>query len=312
MPSRPNPHGPRFRCKSKFRKKLGRSLIVNDKRQIYQYAHVAMATRFELHLVHHDAGEAAHAAAAVWDDMDQLEQEISRYIPHSDISRVNGSPAGRVVLVREAAMDIISFGKEVWEQTNGAFDLTIGPLAAVLVWPNGFPREPTPEELAAAKARCGYQHVQVAPEEFAVIPKVDDMLLDPGAVGKGYALDQAANLLSEDWGMTDFLLNAGTSTLLAAGTMPEGEGWSVTAGSPQPFWLKDEALSGTGFEVKGAHVIDPRTAKRVDISRVIRWAMAPTATLADALSTAFMVMNRKEIAHFLKSYPTVRAIFHEG
>ena len=287
-------------------------MIVNQKRQIYQFAHVAMATRFELHVVHHDAGEAAQAAAAVWEDMDQLEQEISRYIPYSDFSMINGSPAGRVVQVREAAMDIISFGKEVWEQTGGAFDLTIGPLASVLVWPNGFPRDPASEELAAAKARCGYQHVEVDAEEFTVIPKVDDMLLDPGAIGKGYALDQAANLLHEDWGMTDFLLNAGTSTLLGVGTMPEGEGWSVTAGSPEPFWLKDEALSGTGFEVKGAHVIDPRSAKRVDISRVIRWAVAPSATLADALSTAFMVMNRKEIDQFLKSYPTVRAIFHES
>ncbi len=271
-----------------------------------------MATRFELHVVHHHAGEAAQAAAAVWVDLDRLEMEISRYVPYSDISRVNGSPAGRVVQVQEAAMDIISFGKAVWEQTNGAFDLTIGPLAEVLVWPNGFPRDPTPEEWAAARARCGYQQLTVNEEEFSITPEVDDMLLDPGAIGKGYALDQAANLLREDWGMSDFLLNAGTSTLLGVGSMPEGQGWSVTAGSPEPFWLQNEALSGTGFEVKGSHVIDPRTAKRVDISRVIRWAVAPTATLADALSTAFMVMNRKEIAQFLKAYPTVRAIFFEG
>ena len=75
-----------------------------------------MATRFELHLVHHEGGEAAQAAAAIWEDLDQLEQEISRYVPHSDLARVNGSAAGREVIVREAAMDIISFGKEVWEQ----------------------------------------------------------------------------------------------------------------------------------------------------------------------------------------------------
>lgn len=283
---------------------------MNQAKQIFQFAHAAMATRFELHLAHHDASEAAQAAEAIWDDMDRLEQEISRYIPHSDISRINGSPAGRVVLVREAAMDIVSFGKEVWEQTNGAFDLTIGPLATALVWPNGFPREATREELAAAQARCGYQHLLVDQAEFRVTPMVDDMLLDPGAIGKGYALDQAAHLLKEDWGMSDFLLNAGTSTLLGCGSMPESEGWSVTAGSPEPFWLRNEALSGTGFEIKGAHVIDPRTAKRVDVSRVIRWAIAPGGALADALSTAFMVMNRKEIAKFCAAYPTVRAIFH--
>lgn len=281
-------------------------------RAIHQFAHAAMATRFELHIVHDDRAEAVQAAEAVWEDMDRLEQEISRYVPHSDISNVNGNAEPKTTLVREAAMDIVSFGKDIWEQTNGAFDLTIGPLAGVLVWPNGFPRDPTPEEWAAAKARCGYQHVVVDEAEFTVTTLVPDMLLDPGAIGKGYALDQAANLLREDWGFTDFLLNAGTSTILGSGTMPEGEGWSVTAGSPEPFWLKDEALSGTGFEIKGAHVIDPRTAKRVDVSRVIRWAVAPSATLADALSTAFMVMNRKEIQQFLRKYPNVRAIFHEG
>lgn len=273
---------------------------------------MAMATRFEMHLAHTDAGHATLAAQAVWDDMEQLEQEISRYVPHSDISRINGSHAGREIIIREAAMDILSFGKDVWEQTDGAFDLTIGPLAAVLVWPNGFAREASPEELASAKNRCGFQHLILDPGEFTVTPQVDDMLLDPGAIGKGYALDQAAHLLRADWGITDFLLNAGTSTLLGSGAMPEAEGWSVRAGSPDPFWLKDEALSGTGFEIKGAHVIDPRTAKLVDVSRVIRWAVAPGAALADALSTAFMVMEKKEIDRFRANYPEIRAIYYEG
>lgn len=284
---------------------------MSELRQIYEFAHVAMATRFELHLVHCDRGEAAQAARAVWEDLDELEQEISRYVPHSDISRINGSEAGRVVLVREAALDIVSFGKAVWEETGGAFDLTIGPLAEVLVWPNGFPREASGEELAAARARCGSEHLAVDEAECTVTPGVGGMLLDPGAIGKGYALDQAAHLLREDWGMGDFLLNAGTSTVLGSGRMPEGEGWSVRAGSPEPFWLRDEALSGTGFEVKGAHVIDPRTARLVDISRVIRWAVAPSGTLADALSTAFMVMSRKEIARFCAENPSIRALFYE-
>jgi thiamine biosynthesis lipoprotein len=285
---------------------------MTDSPRIHSFSHLAMATRFEMHLVHSDAAEAGMAARAVWEDMDRLEQEISRFVPHSDISRINGSHAGREVIVREAAIDILSFGKEVWEQTKGAFDLTIGPLAAVLVWPNGFAREASAEELTAAKARCGYQNLTIDPAEYTVTPQVDNMLLDPGAIGKGYALDQAANLLKEDWGLHDFMLNAGNSTLLASGTMPEGQGWSVRAGGPEPFELKNEALSGTGFEVKGAHVIDPRTSSLVDIRRVIRWAVAPGGALADALSTAFMVMSPAEISDFRAAYPQIRAIFHEG
>lgn len=284
---------------------------MSDPVRIHQFAHVAMATRFEMHLVHEDAGWAAQAAQAVWEDMDQLESEISRYVSWSDISRINGSPAGRVVQVREATMDILSFGKEVWEQTGGAFDMTIGPLLEVLVWPNGLPREATREEWESARARCGFNQLVLDPVEFTATPLVDDMKIDPGAIGKGYALDQAAHLLREDWQMTDFLLNAGTSTLLGVGRMPCGEGWSVTAGSGEPIWLRDEALSGTGFEIRGAHVIDPRKARCVDVSRIIRWSLAPGGALADALSTAFMVMNRKEIRKFCAEYPTVRAIFVE-
>ena len=283
-----------------------------SERMIHTFGHVAMATRFEVLLTHADVGEATQAAMAVFDDIDRIEQELSRFIPHSDISQINGSHAGRVLLIREAAMDVLGYGKEIWAQTGGAFDLTIGPLAQALVWPNGFPREASREELAAARARCGYDKLDLDPSEFTAIPRVSDMLLDPGAIGKGYALDQAAILLREDWGMNDFLLNAGTSTLLASGGMPDGAGWSVRAGAPEPFELKNEALSGTGFEIKGAHVIDPRTARLVDVGRVIRWAVAPNATLADALSTAFMVMSKREIAAFTRTRPGIRAIFHGG
>ena len=137
------------------------------------------------------------------------------------------------------------------------------------------------------------------------------MQIDLGAIGKGYALDQAAELLKERYEIKNALLNAGTSTVLGVGSMPDRDGWLVRAGAPEPFALHDEAVSGTGFQVKGAHIIDPRTAKLVDLRRTIRWAIAPNATLADALSTAFMVMNRKEIAAFRRVYPEVRVIYCE-
>ena len=279
---------------------------------LHRFSHEAMATRFDLTLVHHEAGAAEQAAHAVWDDIDNLEQQLSRFISWSDIGRLNGSEAGRVVDVSEAAMDCLSYGKEVWEQTSGAFDVTIGPLYAVLRGPDGGPHRATADELTAAKARCGYHLLDLDAAEFTVTPRADNMQIDLGAIGKGYALDQAAGLLRERFGITNALLNAGTSTVLGVGSMPEKDGWLVRAGAPEPFALHDEAVSGTGFQVKGAHVIDPRTAKLVDLRRTIRWSTAPNATLADALSTAFMVMNRKEIAAFCRTYPEVKVIYCES
>ena len=182
---------------------------------LHRFGHEAMATRFELTLAHDEAAVAAQAAREVWADIDALELQLSRFVPHSDIGVLNGSPAGRVVDLHEAAMDCLSYGKEIWEQTGGAFDVTIGPLYAVLRHPDGSPRKAAAEELKAAQSRCGYQLLELDPEEFTAIPRADDMQIDLGAIGKGYALDQAASLLRERFGIASALLNAGTSTVLA-------------------------------------------------------------------------------------------------
>lgn len=267
-----------------------------------------MATRWEFYIVHEDQGYAASAAHAAFDDVDRLENELSRFRPWACISRINAAEAGQAVAVHEAALDCLSYGKEIWAQTAGAFDVTIGPLFAALRGPDGMPRKVPREELDAARARCGYQHLEINAEEFTVTPKVPGMSIDLGAIGKGYALDQAAILLREDWGITDFLLNAGDSTLLGSGSAPGRDGWLVRAGGPEAFLLKNEAVSGTGFMVQGAHIVDPRTARLTDIRRLIRWSRAPNAALADALSTAFMVMNKKEIQTFCASYPEVACL----
>jgi thiamine biosynthesis lipoprotein len=275
---------------------------------VHRHTHEAMATRFELHLVHEDPLIANGAAQAIVRDIDRLESELSRFVSYSDISCINRAVAGESVRVDAACMDCLCFGRDVWAATGGAFDFTIGPLYEILRNPDGTPRRPGAEELSAATARCGCQHLDIIPEEMTVRPRVDGMRLDLGAIGKGYALDQAVFVLKE-WGIGHALLNAGGSTVLGIGSMPGAEGWPVHAGGEEPVILRDNALSGTGFQQKGAHIVDPRTARMVDTRRILRWAIAPNATLADALSTAFMVMSKREISRFCQEHPGVSALF---
>jgi thiamine biosynthesis lipoprotein len=122
--------------------------------------------------------------------------------------------------------------------------------------------------------------------------------LDLGAIGKGFALDHLAELLVEDWEITDFLLDAGGSTALARG----GRTWSVAVGGnwgPRAGFdvitLHDGAVSGSGVEVQGQHVRDVRAAVDAPARHAAAWALAPSAASADALSTAFMILDRPQV-----------------
>jgi len=130
--------------------------------------------------------------------------------------------------------------------------------------------------------------------------------LDLGGIGKGFALDRMAAILA-DWDVTTSLLAASSSTLLGIGTPAGAEGWPVLVGpekQPRKVFLKDRALSGSGVSVRGGHIVDPR--RGVGVVRPFRaWAAAPSAAVADGLSTAFMVMSEGEVREFCRRHPTV-------
>lgn len=278
---------------------------------LFRARHEAMATEFEL-IIAQDDIDAAYAdsvAHAVFAEIDKLEDELSRFRPGSDIWRVNHLRKGDRTPVGFAAADCLALAKAVHAETQGAFDITIGPLMKVYRNGDGSPRTPEAEELAFARQRVGI-HLFDLDEIGFVTAHVDYPLLDLGAVGKGYALDQAVSVL-EDWSIKNALLNAGDSSILAIGAPPGDQGWVVTVGGSEkiPLRLTDRAVSGSGFNVKGNHIMNPRSMEPMPVRKERVWASAPTAALSDALSTAFAIMSRQETKAFCEQHPEIEAIW---
>jgi thiamine biosynthesis lipoprotein len=277
---------------------------------LFRFQQNAMATTFEVIIGQADVDEtyAAQAAEAVFAEIARLEDELSRFRHTSDIWRLSQLSAGQSIRVSLAAWDCLSLAKAMHEETGGAFDITIGPLMSL--WRPGESGNPIPDEgdLARAREAVGAHRFELDPEDCRVIVRADHMIFDLGAVGKGYALDQAAEVLRE-WSIDDAFLNAGDSTLLALGHPPDEEAWTVTLSEgAREMTLTNRALSGSGFAVKGAHIMDPRTLRPIPMKRSRTYALAPTAALSDALSTAFAVMSAEEVAALCARHPEVEAL----
>ena len=276
----------------------------------HRYTCHAMATTFDVFINRDDADEvyAAQAASAVFDEIRRLEDELSRFRASSDIYRLGQLQAGESLIVGMAAWDCLSLAKAVHEETNGAFDITIGPLMSLFVTSEGEPRQVGKDVLEQARQIIGSHRFDLHEDSMRVTVHASNMIFDLGAMGKGYALDQAADLL-QDWKISNFVLNAGDSTILAIGAPGGKDAWPITlGGGAQRLALTNRAVSGSGFAVKGAHIMNPRLFMPVPIQNRRTYALAPTAALSDALSTAFMVMEPDEIKALCSRYDGVEAL----
>ena len=273
-----------------------------------RFAHEAMATTFEVVVAGQDGEYARQAAGEVFREIDRIEQALSRFIELSDISQINAARAGVEVRIGLRAFECLQTAARMYVETEGAFDVTIGPLMDCWRNPDKTPRTPSEAELAAARARVGMPLVEFDPKNVSVRLKADGMRLDLGGIGKGFALDKAAELLG-DWGIEAALIHGGGSTVMAMGAPPGSVGWPLGVGgagkgypSVGKVLLRDNAVSGSGVEYQGAHIFDPRSGKPV-AGKIATWAVCAGAAKADALSTAFMVMELGAIETYCAEHP---------
>ena len=271
-------------------------------------AREAMNTRFEIAL--HGANPVALRAAGeeALDEIERLEERLSLFRPASEIAHLNARAAQEPIRVTPGTLALLQHARRLHSETGGAFDPTIAPLLDCWGLLGGSGRLPTPEEIAAARACVGMDLVELNEKHRTVRFLRDGVRLDLGAIGKGYAIDRAVEILREA-GVTSGLVHGGTSTIFALGSPPGAEAWPVAIDGPptppgqprQPLAivrLRDESLSvsavwGKSFTVGGrtyGHVLDPRSGWPAS-DAVLAAVVLPSGAESDAFSTALLTLG---------------------
>jgi thiamine biosynthesis lipoprotein len=191
-----------------------------------------MATRFEIVLHGEDPISLRAAGEEALDEVERLENQLSLYRPTSEIAHLNARAAREPVRVEPGLFALLQHAKCLHQETGGAFDITIAPLVRCWGFMGGGGRVPGASELAAARAKVGMHLVQLDPENYSVRFHREGMMLDLGAIGKGYAIERAAVLLREA-GVARGILHGGTSTVYAIGSPPDAQTWNVAIEYPE-------------------------------------------------------------------------------
>lgn len=283
-------------------------------------ARVSMGCLWEIEAWAPEGGETAAALERALDEVDRLDRLLSHYRPDSGLSRLNRDGASGPVAVDRELFALIRTSLEYSRAWDGAFDITVGPLMRAWGFFRGEGRVPDASTLETARARVGFRHIRTDAERQTVAFDVDGLQLDFGAIGKGYAADRAADVLRKA-GIEAALVNGCGSTMAAIGAPPGASGWKIPLRDPlrrdalaMTVTLRDRTLSVSGgdeqwFErdgVRYSHIMDPRTGRPVaGVLMVV--VLAPTATDADALSTAVFVAGPEESRRRLAGLSGVEA-----
>jgi FAD:protein FMN transferase len=293
--------------------------------QLFTDSRPAMGSRFTIHLYARDAQEASAHFDAAFEEIERIEEALSNYRSSSELSRINREAATAPVTTDPEVFALLQRSLEFSRRSGGAFDITVGPLMRAWGFFRGQGSYPTREALAAARAEVGWQLVTLDVPTHSVRFARHGVELDPGGIGKGYAVDRVAGLL-RDAGVTAALIDAGGSSLYAIGAPPGKPGWLIHVPQPEQreaavssIFLRDGSLSTSGnyekfFRLGGrmyCHIMDPRTGEPVQ-GMMQTTVIAPSATDTDALSTAMFVLGRTRGAALLESVPGARGLWILG
>jgi len=265
---------------------------------------------------------ANEAAAQAFAKVAELNRICSDYIADSEINQLREIPSGTPAAISESLASILISAQELSAETDGAFDVTIGPLIRQWRLSRKNTRLPRPEYLSSALARCGYQHLKISSNPPTVTLGVEGMQIDLGGIAKGCAADAALDVMKEA-GFAKSLVAA--SGDIAVGDPPPGKDhWRVGIRGLEPKVVDDSqkklpgdltgliALSNAAISTSGdleqsividgtrySHIVDPETGLGLTYRRSVS-VIAPTAGESDSLATACSVLDRKAALALIK------------
>jgi thiamine biosynthesis lipoprotein len=179
---------------------------------------------------HRTTLSAPEAALAALDLIERLEDQLTVYRDTSEVMAINRRAASEAVTVEPRLFDLLVRARELFAETGGAFDIAAGPLSKVWGFYRRQGRLPDAAEVAEALALVGSQHLVLDADDRTIRFTQPGLELNLGAIGKGYALDRAAELLQRA-GAADFAIHGGNSSVIARGHRSAAlrAGWSVAA-----------------------------------------------------------------------------------
>lgn len=276
----------------------------------FEYAAVRMGSEVRILLYANEQREAAVAAAAAFARIAHLDSLLSDYRTDSEIDSVARAAGGAPVAISDELLLVMRHALHLAEETGGAFDPTVGPVTRVWRSARRVGREPDPVLIAAAHSLVDWRSVELDTVRRTIRLTAVGMRLDLGGIAKGYAADEALQVLAGR-GMSSALIVFGGD--IVAGRAPPNEiGWRVRVqtGPDSVIHLVNAALSTSGdseqfLEIDGvrySHVIDPRTSRGLT-RRVQATVRAPDGITADALATAVTLLEGDRRARLIAAHP---------
>jgi FAD:protein FMN transferase len=284
-----------------------------------------MGTLCEVHVYHDDPVLARAAADAALDAMERTDALLSNYKPESELSAMNREAARAPFHASADLFDFVSQCDGYHRATGGAFDPTVGPLVRAWGFMTSHPARPSDAAIADAKARSGFDKVTLDAAARTIAYRAAGVEIDPGGIGKGYAVDQAVAVLKR-LGIRSALVSAGGSTVFAIGAPPGRTAWNIAVKNPAdpatPFAvvsLRDTSLSTSGVSERAvqagthrySHLFDPRSGDPVE-HMCQATVVAPTGTASDALTKAAFVLPRETVQRLFEGERGVHALRAEG